>query len=339
MIDLSQNTTYTFNIKLTGQSYTLKTLNFTTPSMPSFGGNGSINTSIMTFPYTGPSSPVVNADYSRMILNKMGANAGVFYSTYNGSTWSTPVSFYTPREIFQTCLSYKGDIGMFLDTNRNTPTTNNICTFSWPYGSTPTITSTVNLANINTIAMTIDGKFAVSFDTSGCYYSRLNSSTNSFSTFTSVSLSLIVYYSCCFNNSSTAIVCQNDTGLYVYSINNITTGTPSFILKKTYLNNNQIQRGLILVGGYYTTGIYNFNTDNSSGKLYIKYASFSDISLGSVDTSSNNLQGTVTFENSLSSFSFNDANIFMLSSIGYGNILYYSTLYNNATSYIYKITM
>jgi hypothetical protein len=325
--NLDASRTYYYALTITGQINVQKTLSITTLVQPIFGGTGGTSaavTNLSTFDNTGFASPAINGANSKMLLTK---TTGMYYSTSsnNGTTWTTPVIIQnTPNvEILQMSLSYKGDIGIALSTSSG----NKIYSILWN-STAPVITNTYSLNSsiYVMISLTMDGLFALysCYAPNALYYARWNFTNNYFDVNTTSLLSTCIAFGSCFTPSSTYFVGQPlNGGIVVLQVNTI---TPSVSVVKTYTNAQGNPRGVILVGGKQTTGMYTFQNNNT-----VQYAAFNET----------NIPNTLSFTstNILSNFTNPEANALTISACGYGNILYYNKARNTAGSGIYSLPL
>ena len=336
--NLNASTTYYYAITATGSKTVLQTLTFQTSTQPTFGGTGGTASIVFSnFSNSGWAAPCVNAENSKMIAFKRGD--GLYYATSsnNGTTWSGLSLFYSyTGDINYASLSYKGDIGLIIEIGAN----RYISTIKWN-GLTPSCTSnstnsgSAEWTSVNTI---MDGKFAIAtqYGTGDVYYSNFNNGTGDFDTFTKSNYTLGTYngfnWNGCFNSSSTIFI---GTG-YLSNIIKVlkidrSASTPSisllasFTLSSSVLNSTIGNAGIFLVGGKNSTGIYIFQNKT------VSYSAFDDSSLNNIP----NL--TLSFNTKLTNYgqslTTEPSGLYSMSSIGYGNKLYYYTGYNGTNIY------
>ena len=339
---LNANTTYYYALTLTGSKTALYVLSFTTKTQPTFGGNGSNDTIVISDVNTTYGAPVVNAAYTKMIYSSNNP-PGLYYCTStNGTSWSgkSVISGTTDYKNLSSCLSYKGDIGLFINTNGE------VFSINW-INAVPSATKIQTISSITMISMNMEGTFAIiTLSTNKMFFSRYDVSTQKFNTFAELTQQTmpVIYWSGCFNPSSSLFFCASRAtrhNIDVFSVTNIST-TPTFTLLRRYTYSfNVSERGLILFGGY-DQSLSKYNTT----QMYIFQHNGSSQTVRKCDLNENNLppnESTLTFSPCLSSFkpSSADGNILTISATGYGNYLYYNTSLNeeNENSSIKRVQM
>ena len=326
---LNASTTYYYAITATESKTVLQTLTFQTSTQPTFGGAGVSQTSLFTQVNNGSNvsfTPAfagcaVNGLNTKMLISVKTPNNNLYYSTSanNGSTWSTPIIIVGSglNEIAGLSISYKGDIGIMF-----TFSTGSIFIINWR-GSTPTYTLYQDYGPCTMVSINMQGDFAMFSGSSqnSVYYSKLNKSTNTFPTFTSVSVSGGFSYSGTFNASSTLFIGQSSNNRI--NVLDVNTTTSSVTFNKYYdSSGGGNSRGLLLL----PSNMYVFRWYN--GGFIKEYTAFNESSLPG--------GSTLTYTSCLSNITTVNSDMLSLrtSSSGFGNTLYY-----NGSNAIYKITL
>jgi hypothetical protein len=338
--NLDASRTYYYALTLSGETTKQRTLSVTTLYEPAFGVEGGTNgTSIISYTHTGYGSPVINGENTKMLLytgpSHPTTRLNILYTSRASTSdqWSTPLpipGLSLPALISTGSMSYKGDYAMILMDLIYPARTEAIIYIIYWNGNIPSY-SKQDLSYCTIVNMTMDGTFALASTrvTGKVYYSKLNLITNQFSTFTDTGLNLGtntgIVYAGCFNSSGTIYVgtCENKT----IKVLNVNTSTSSVTLYATYnvsvMSDGMNSRGLILVGGKTSRGIYLFQ---NSVKTY--YLPFDETSL---PVSGSSLPAITT--NILNNWPIGDITQVTNSSF-INNILYYNNGFNSSGSAI-----
>ena len=312
----SSTTTYT-------QSFTTIT-SFGTPASIPFGSASAYDPGL-------GANPHVSVDYTQtkmlLTVGTWSSSASLYYSTYNGSYWSTPVAIANSSLNYSAiALAACGTVGVAAVGYSGA--TYAYCIL-WS-GSTPTIQSfsTSITSNFDACSISPDGTKCFFTGTSNqtLYYSTFNSSTNNFNTFTTYSISsgsmptqvggLYVAWT-----STPYVGTIANSGFGMYYINS------SFTTISSITGGSSIDsRGSAFVGGGDSGSPTYVFIGNSGGKIYY----------GKYNTTTNTVTGLTTITE-VSNITTSSGNMWVdIGSFSNGKNLYFSKWGSN---YVYKMAI